>query len=60
MDEVAEGIRTLKIAKTLAERYEVRVPIMHVLYKVVFENFDISRAINYLMRYPFAPDVDFL
>ena len=60
MDEVAEGIRTLKIAKTLAERYGVRVPIMHVLYKVVFENFDISRAINYLMRYPFAPDVDFL
>jgi glycerol-3-phosphate dehydrogenase (NAD(P)+) len=60
MDEVAEGIRTLKIAVTLAERYEVQVPIMRVLYRVVFEDFDITRAINYLMRYPFAPDVDFL
>ncbi len=60
MDEVAEGIRTLKIAVTLAERYDVQVPIMSVLYRVVFEGFDISRSINYLMRYPFAPDVDFL
>lgn len=60
MDEVAEGVRTLKIAKTLAERYSVQVPIMNVLHKVVFEGFDITRAINYLMRYPFAPDVDFL
>lgn len=60
MDEVAEGVRTLKIAKTLAERHSVQVPIMNVLHKVVFEGFDITRAINYLMRYPFAPDVDFL
>src|SRR6056297_245986 len=60
MEEVAEGVRTLKIAKILAERYSVQVPIINVLHKVVFEGFDISRAINYLMRYPFAPDVDFL
>lgn len=32
MDEVAEGVRTLKIAKTLAERYSVQVPIIHVLH----------------------------
>jgi len=60
MEEVAEGVRTLKIAKILAERYHVQVPIMNVLHKVVFEGLDISKAINYLMRYPFAADVDFL
>ncbi|NBB89113.1 MAG: NAD(P)H-dependent glycerol-3-phosphate dehydrogenase [Bacteroidetes bacterium] len=60
MDEVAEGVRTLQIAKDLAEKYAVQVPIISVLHKVVFEGFDIGRAIHYLMRYPFAPDVDFL
>jgi glycerol-3-phosphate dehydrogenase (NAD(P)+) len=60
MDEVAEGVRTLQIAKDLAEKYSVQAPIINVLHKVVFEGFDISRAIHYLMRYPFAPDVDFL
>jgi glycerol-3-phosphate dehydrogenase (NAD(P)+) len=60
MTEVAEGVRTLSIAKQLAEHYQVQVPIIKVLHKVVFEDFDIGRAIGYLMRYPFAPDVDFL
>lgn len=60
MDEVAEGIRTLKIARQLSKHYDIHVPITKMLYDVVFENYDIRRAIHFLMRYPFAPDVDFL
>lgn len=60
MVEVAEGIRTLKIARQLAKHYNIHVPITNMLYSVVFEGYNINRAIHYLMRYPFAPDVDFL
>ncbi|TVQ43587.1 MAG: NAD(P)-dependent glycerol-3-phosphate dehydrogenase [Saprospirales bacterium] len=60
MDEVAEGIRTLKIARQLGKYHQVHSPITNLLYSVVFEGYDFDRAVNYLMRYPFAPDVDFL
>jgi len=60
MDEVAEGIRTLKIARQLGKNYQVHAPITNLLYSVVFEDYNFDRAVNFLMRYPFAPDVDFL
>lgn len=60
MEEVAEGVRTLKIARQLAKHYDIHVPITKMLYDVVFEEYQIERAIQFLMRYPFAPDVDFL
>lgn len=60
MDEVAEGVRTLRIAQQLAKFYSVHVPITLMLYRIVYENYDIDKALNFLMRYPFAPDVDFL
>ena len=60
MDEVAEGIRTLKIAKQLGKNHQVHAPITNLLYSVVFEDYNFDRAVNFLMRYPFAPDVDFL
>ncbi len=60
MQEVAEGIRTLKIARQLSKHYNIHVPITKMLYDVVFEGYNIRRAIHFLMRYPFAPDVDFL
>jgi glycerol-3-phosphate dehydrogenase (NAD(P)+) len=60
MEEVAEGVRTLKIAHQLARYYDIKVPITEMIYSSVFENFPPERAINYLMKYPFSPDVDFL
>ncbi len=58
--EVIEGLRTLKIAQHLARYYELHVPITQMLYRIVYENFDIEQAIDFLMRYPYAEDVDFL
>lgn len=60
MDETAEGVRTLKIAQQLAKHYDIKVPITQMIYNAVFEDYPIDRAINYLMKYPFSTDVDFL
>lgn len=60
MPELAEGARTLKIARGLARHYKLHVPITEMLYAVVFSGFDIERALNYLMKYPYAVDVDFI
>lgn len=60
MSEVAEGVRTLKIAKHLADHLKLHVPITQTLYKAVYENYEMGDAIQYLMRYPYHVDVDFL
>ncbi len=60
MPEVAEGVRTLKIAKHLADHLKLHVPITQMLYKAVYEAYDMRQAIEYLMRYPYYVDVDFI
>ena len=60
MPELAEGVRTLKIMKHLSQYYKLHTPITNMLYAVVFEGFNIDRALHYLMSYPYSVDVDFL
>lgn len=60
INEVAEGVRTLHIANRLARTYRLHVPITLMLYRIVFENYDIDKAITFLMQYPYDVDVDFL
>lgn len=60
MDEVVEGVRTLKIVFFLARSYKVHVPITNMIYHVIFDGFEIDKAINYLMKYPGTRDVYFL
>jgi glycerol-3-phosphate dehydrogenase (NAD(P)+) len=60
MNEVAEGVRTLRIAHRIARTYRLHVPISEMLYRVVFEKFSIDKTIKYLMEYPYDVDVDFL
>jgi glycerol-3-phosphate dehydrogenase (NAD(P)+) len=59
-DEIAEGINTVQIAKKCADYYKVRAPITSMLYKVLFENYTVTEALQYLMRYPLDVDIDFL
>lgn len=59
-NEIAEGVRTLKIAQQLCKYYNIRQPIIQMIYSVVFDNLSIEKAINYLMKYPYSRDVDFL
>ncbi len=60
LDEVAEGVRTLKFAKQLAEHYRLAAPITRILYKIIYEGYAFEDALQYLMRYPYARDVDFI
>ena len=60
MTEVAEGVRTVNIAIRLARAYKLPVPITTVIYRVVFEGFDVERAVEFLMQYPYEIDVDFV
>lgn len=60
MQSVAEGIRVLEITNQLIRHYRVNAPIITLLYKVIFENYDIYKAIDILMRYPYVQDVDFI
>ena len=60
MPELAEGVRSIKIMKHLAEHYKIRTPITQILYAVLFEGFNMERGIDFLMKYPYGVDVDFL
>lgn len=56
-EELAEGVRTLKIAFMLAKTEKTRLPIIETLYKIVYENLPFEVALDYLMRYPYSKDV---
>ncbi len=60
MEEVAEGINTVRLMKAFVEGTGMRAPITENLYKVLFEDLKIEEALQYLMKYPFNVDVDFL
>lgn len=60
MPELAEGVRTLLIAKRLAETYRLHVPITSTLYSVIFEGMEIEKAVRYLMSYRYSMDADFM
>lgn len=60
MPELAEGVRTLRIAHGLARQYKLHAPIIATLHSVVFEGLSVEKALEYLMAYPYAVDVDFL
>lgn len=60
VDEVVEGVRTVRIANQLAKNYHLRVPIINMIYSVVYDGLEIEKAIRLLMRYPQLPDVDFI
>lgn len=57
--EVAEGVRTLFIANSLSNFYNINSPITKIIYKVIYNNFPVEEALKYLMSYPYAKDVDF-
>ncbi len=59
-DEIAEGINTVRITKLLADHYGVRAPIINIIHRVLFEDLKVENALEYLMKYQFERDVDFL
>src|SRR5690554_3606718 len=60
MEEIAEGINTIRLIKLFIEGRGLRAPITESLYKVLFEGFEVEVALQYLMKIPLNVDVDFL
>jgi glycerol-3-phosphate dehydrogenase (NAD(P)+) len=60
MNEVAEGIRTLKIAKLIVDHVGANAPLLQMMNKVFFEDFDFDKAIKMLMRFPVGNDAEYL
>ncbi len=60
MEEIAEGINTVKLIRKFLDSTDLRAPITENLYKVLFEDFKVEHALQFLMKYPFNVDIDFL
>ncbi len=60
MDEVAEGVNTVRIIDAFIKTAGIRAPITENLHRVLFEDLPIDEALAFLMKYPFSVDVDFV
>ncbi len=60
MEEVAEGVRTTKIARTLIKHYNLHLPIIETLDKILYEKQSIPDSMTYLMAHHFEDDADFV
>ena len=60
MDEVAEGINTIKVVKQLADSQGLKPLITETIHKILFEQLTPKSGVNLLMRHPGNIDIDFL
>lgn len=60
MQEVAEGVNTVRIMYKFAQYNKFRAPITEKLYQVLFEDLTVTEALQYLMKIPLNVDIDFL
>jgi glycerol-3-phosphate dehydrogenase (NAD(P)+) len=60
MDEIAEGVNTVRIIDAFIKTAGIRAPITENLHRVLFEELPIADALQFLMKYPFSVDVDFV
>jgi glycerol-3-phosphate dehydrogenase (NAD(P)+) len=60
MQETAEGISTVAIAKRLSNHYKVDTPIIDALHNVLFNNEPIANNIQALMQEELNKDIDFM
>lgn len=59
-DELAEGVRTIKIVYGIQKSLNLRLPIINLLYRMVYEDLNLQQGIKYLMSFPYYVDVDFV
>lgn len=52
MPELAEGVRTVEIAKQLADFYHLDAPITRMLYDIIYHEADIHQAIESFIQFP--------
>ncbi|MGK0389641.1 MAG: glycerol-3-phosphate dehydrogenase (NAD(P)+) [Maribacter sp.] len=60
MSEPAEGLRTVIIARELSRHFGLHLPMIEMLFQIIYEDFDKKKALIQLMNYPYTEDVDFM
>lgn len=60
MSEVAEGINTITIIKNLTDHLQIRTPITHTIYSILFNGMNIQEGYSKLMEIKNLMDVDFM
>jgi len=60
MDEVAEGYRTVKFAHRIVAAAQLEAPITKTLYRIVYEDYSVTKALLELVNNPLKIDVDFI
>lgn len=60
MSELVEGERTIKLVYHLAIAEDLEVPIIEILYFILFRGLPIQEAMSYLLNYPYSMDVDYI
>ena len=58
MEETAEGINTVQIINKLSESTGMRAPITENIYRVLYEDLSVERALDLLMKYPLSVDIN--
>jgi glycerol-3-phosphate dehydrogenase (NAD(P)+) len=58
MDEVAEGVNTLRISRAMANYLGIRVPLTETIHEVLFGDKTVEEGLDYLMKFPFYIDID--
>ncbi len=60
MEEIPEGVNTVKLLVKLLDNYKMRAPITETLNKILTEEMTIEEGVRLLMKSPFSVDIDFL
>jgi glycerol-3-phosphate dehydrogenase (NAD(P)+) len=59
MDQVAEGVNTLKQVKAKADELGVKMPLVNGLYEIMYNNQTVDHIISSLMLEEHGLDVEF-
>ncbi len=57
--ELVEGVRTLLIVHKISRHRKLSLPLVSILYKILYEDLSVERGLELLMRFPYNVDVDF-
>ncbi|MCL4109163.1 UNVERIFIED_CONTAM: hypothetical protein GTU68_028344 [Idotea baltica] len=58
--ELVEGVRTVELIYHFAQTYQLDVPMVEVLYAIIFRKLPIQDGFSYLLDYPYGLDVDYM
>lgn len=59
-DDLVEGVRTIQLMYHFSQVSKLDVPIVEILYAIIFRSLPIKNAMGYLLDYPYSLDVDYI